>query len=279
MDPTQRVALITGGASGLGAASARMIVEAGGSVVLVDVDSEKGQALSAELGEAAEHVAADVRNPEQVEAAIRTARERFGRLDVAINCHGIGGCKRVLSKAGPHELEWFTNIIEVNLVGTFNVIRLAAAAMAQNDAGPDGERGVLINTTSIAAYEGQSGQAAYVASKGGIATMTLPIARDLAPHGIRVIAIAPGLFDTPMVASVPQEAQDVLREVRKSVPFPQRMGRPEEFARLVRHIIDNPYLNGDVIRLDAALRIPPNGAIEDFFRVSEEDEGAPRPVA
>ena len=254
MEVKQKVALISGGASGLGAASARMIVEGGGRVVLVDIDQAQAEAFARELGGAAQPVGADVSNPEQVEEAIALALERFGRLDIAINCAGIGGSKRVVGKEGPVALEWFTRIIQVNLVGTFNVIRLAAAAMARNAADEEGERGLIINTASTAAFEGQIGQAAYAASKGGVVGMTLPIARELGQHGIRTVTIAPGSFDTPLLARVPQQTREALQ---KSVPFPPRLGRPEEFARLVRAIIENPYLNGEVIRLDGALRMAP----------------------
>lgn len=254
MEMKQKVALITGGASGLGAASTRMIVEGGGRVVLVDVDQARAEAFARELGSAAEPVGADVGSPEQMAGAIARALERFDRLDIALNCAGIGGSQRVVGKAGPVALEWFTKIIQVNLIGTFNVIRLAAAAMARNAADEEGERGVIINSASTAAFEGQIGQAAYAASKGGIVGMTLPIARELAQHGIRTVTIAPGLFDTPLLARVPQQTREALR---KAVPFPPRPGRPEEFARLVRAIIENPYLNGEVIRLDGALRMAP----------------------
>ncbi len=251
----ETVALITGGASGLGAATARRIAAAGGRVLLIDLNDELGEALAAQLGPRAAYSHANVREPGEVEAAIRVAVERFGRLNVAVNCAGIGGAKRLLGKEGPVGLDWFTRIIDVNLVGTFNVIRLAAAAMATGpppDAG--GERGVIINTASIAAFDGQIGQAAYAASKGGIVAMTLPIARDLARHAIRVATIAPGIFDTPLLGRLPDEARDALSA---SVPFPARLGQPEEYAHLACHIIENGYLNGEVIRLDAALRMAP----------------------
>ena len=254
MEIKEKVALITGGGSGLGAASARMLVEGGGRVVLVDVDQERAEALAQELGSAAQPAGGDVGRPEQMAAAVALALERFGRLDIALNCAGIGGSQRVVSKEGPVALEWFTKIIQVNLIGTFNVIRLSAAAMTRNAPDGEGERGVIINTASTAAYEGQIGQAAYSASKGGIVGMTLPIARELGQHGIRTVTIAPGSFDTPLLGRVPQATREALE---KSVPFPPRLGRPEEFARLVRAIIENPYLNGEVIRLDGALRMTP----------------------
>ena len=254
MDLQQRVALITGGASGLGAASARMLAEADGRVVLVDLDDEKGEALAGELGAQGLYVRADVTSGEAMEAAVGAAVERFGRLEVAINCAGIGGSNRVTGRRGPAPLEWFRQIVEVNLIGTFNTIRLAATAMLENEPGLDGERGVIINTASIAAFDGQIGQAAYSASKGGIAGMTLPIARDLARSGIRNVTIAPGLFDTPLLSRVPD---DVRRALGESVPFPSRLGEPPEYALLVRQIIENRYLNGEVIRLDATLRMAP----------------------
>ena len=249
-----KAAMITGGASGLGAATARALAAAGGKVALVDLNAELGRSLAATLGAAARYIQADVADARSMEAAVRGTAQAFGRLDVLVNCAGIGGASRVLGKEGPVSLEWFTRIINVNLVGTFNASRLAAAAMARNDPGPDGERGVIINTASAAAFEGQIGQVAYSASKGGIVGMTLPLARDLARHGIRVVTIAPGVFDTPLLGRLPEDARSALCA---SVPFPQRLGQPEEYARLALHIIENPYLNGEVIRLDGALRMAP----------------------
>jgi NAD(P)-dependent dehydrogenase (short-subunit alcohol dehydrogenase family) len=237
-------ALITGGASGLGAASARMIVENGGRVVIADLKP------GADLGEAAVFARTDVTDPGQMQSAI----ERAGKLHILINCAGIGDPARVVGKDGPMPLDRFTRIIGVNLVGTFNAIRLAAAAMSSGDPDGEGERGVIINTASVAAFEGQIGQAAYSASKGGIVSMTLPIARELARYGIRVMTIAPGLFDTPMMAELPEAARVSLGQ---SVPFPPRLGRPAEYAQLARQIIENPMLNGSVIRLDGAIRMAP----------------------
>jgi len=241
-------ALITGGASGLGAACAQMIVAAGGRVVIADLKP------GTELGDAALFAQADVTDTVQIQAAISSAIERFGGLHILINCAGIGGAARVVGKDGPMALDRFTRIISVNLVGTFNAIRLAAAAMSGNDPGAQGERGVIINTASIAAFDGQIGQAAYSASKGGIVGMTLPIARELARHGIRVMTIAPGLFDTPLMAGLPEPARLSLGQ---SVPFPPRLGHPAEYAQLARQIIENKMLNGSVIRLDGALRMAP----------------------
>ena len=249
-----KVALVTGGASGLGAESVRMITAAGGRVVFVDLNQETGEALSAELGDAALFVRANVADPGDMEAAVNMAVEKFGRLDIDINCAGIGSAARVIGKEGPISLDSFTKTITVNLVGTFNSIRLAAAAMARNEPGEDGERGVVINTASVAAFDGQIGQAAYSASKGGIVGMTLPLARDLARHGIRVMTIAPGIFDTPLLGQLPDTVRESLGQ---SVPFPQRLGQPRDYALLARHIIENTMLNGEVIRLDGALRMAP----------------------
>jgi NAD(P)-dependent dehydrogenase (short-subunit alcohol dehydrogenase family) len=247
-----KTALITGGASGLGAACGRMIVASGGHAVIADL--KPSEALSAELGEAALFAQADVTDTSQLQAAIGAASERFGGLDILINCAGIGEAARVAGKDGPMPLERFTRVIGVNLIGTFNAIRLATAAMSGNIPSEEGERGVIINTASIAAFDGQIGQAAYSASKGGIVSMTLPIARELARHGIRVMTIAPGLFDTPLLAGLPEPARLSLGE---SVPFPPRLGRPAEYAQLARQIIENTMLNGSVIRLDGALRMAP----------------------
>src|SRR5437667_53814 len=246
MDIRGKTALITGGASGLGAASAQMIVAGGGRVVIADLKP------GAELGDSALFACADVTDTGQIRAAISFAIERFGGLDILINCAGIGDAARVVGKEGPMALDRFTRIIEVNLVGTFNAIRLAAATMSGNNPGEEGERGVIINTASIAAFDGQIGQAAYSASKGGIVGMTLPIARELARHGIRVMTIAPGIFDTPLMAGLPQAAR---KSLEQQVPFPPRLGKPPEYAALVKHIIENEMLNGEVIRLDGAIRM------------------------
>ena len=253
MEITGRTVLVTGGGSGLGAATARMVTEQGGSVVVADVDRERGERVAAELGELARFVATDVTDEASVAAAVAAAAE-LGGLGVAVNCAGIAPAERVLGREGPHSLARFVTAVQVNLVGTFNVARLAAQAMAGNEPGEDGERGVIVNTASVAAFDGQIGQAAYSASKAGVAGMTLPIARELARHGIRVVAIAPGIFDTPMLAAMPDQ---VRASLGAQVPFPSRLGRPEEYAALVRHIVENRMLNGEVIRLDGAIRMAP----------------------
>ena len=244
------VALVTGGASGLGLATATALTEAGAAVVIVDLPSSPGEAAAKELGGV--FAPTDVTDEDSVRAAVAQA-VALGPLRVAVNCAGIGTPGRVLGKAGPMPLADFARVVTVNLVGTFNVIRLAAEAMAQTDP-VDGERGVIINTASIAAYDGQVGQAAYAASKGGVVGMTLPIARDLAQSLIRVVTIAPGLFDTPMLQGLPEPARQSLGA---QVPMPSRLGQPREYAALARHICENPMLNGEVIRLDGALRMAP----------------------
>ncbi|MBM3814509.1 MAG: 3-hydroxyacyl-CoA dehydrogenase [Acidimicrobiia bacterium] len=248
------VVFITGGASGLGAASARMVVDAGGRAALADRNWDLGQAVAASLGSHAIFVETDVTDAESVGRAMADTAARLGRLDVAMNCAGVGSAQRILGKDGPMSLESFRKVVEVNLIGSFNMSRLAAASMAQNAPGEDGERGVIIHTASIAAFDGQIGQCAYSASKGGVVGMTLPMARDLARHGIRVVTIAPGLFDTPLLAGLPEEAR---RSLEASIPYPARLGSPAEYAQLARHIIENRYLNGEVIRLDGALRMGP----------------------
>ncbi len=246
--------LVTGGSSGLGAATATMIVENGGRVLLADVKEAEGQARAETLGKNAHFVRTDVTDGESVQRAVETAQARFGNLRGAVNCAGIVLGRKTLGKQGAHDLESFERVIRVNLIGTFNVIRLAAAAMAANAPNEEGERGILINTASVAAFEGQMGQAAYAASKGGVVGMTLPIARDLARNGIRVMTIAPGIFETPMMAGMPD---DVKASLSEQVPFPSRLGRPAEYAALARHLIENPMLNGEVIRLDGAIRMGP----------------------
>jgi NAD(P)-dependent dehydrogenase (short-subunit alcohol dehydrogenase family) len=245
-----RTALVTGGASGLGAACAHTITEAGGSVVIVDRNEEAGRALASSLGARARFYAGDVADGPAMESVMRS----IGPLHIAVNCAGIGPAQRTVGKDGPASLDVFERVVRVNLIGTFNVARLAAAAMASNDPDENGERGVIINTASIAAFDGQIGQTAYSASKGGIVGMTLPMARDLARLGIRVMTIAPGIFDTPLLGQMPDEVRAALSA---SVPFPPRLGQPREFARLARSIIENPMLNGAVIRLDGALRMAP----------------------
>lgn len=246
--------LVSGGASGLGAATVRALHGAGARVVMADLDEEKGLKLAEQLGDRAHFVRTNVADAADAQAAVELATTCFGGLQGLVNCAGIGNAGRVLGKQGPMPLDDFSRSIQVNLIGTFNMIRLAAAAMARGEAQSDGERGVIINTASIAAYDGQVGQAAYSASKGGIVSMTLPIARELARFGIRVMTIAPGLFLTPMMHSLPAEVQ---RSLGEAVPFPPRLGRPEEFAALVLSIIDNVMLNGETIRLDGAIRLAP----------------------
>jgi NAD(P)-dependent dehydrogenase (short-subunit alcohol dehydrogenase family) len=254
MQIENHVFLVTGGASGLGAAAARLLVAEGGSVVIADVDRAAGEAIAGELGKAARFAVTDVTSENGGKAAVGLAIADFGHLQGLVNCAGIAPSEKVVGRDGPHRLETFAKAVSINLVGTFNMIRLAAAAMAKEAPGEDGERGVIVNTASIAAYDGQIGQAAYAASKGGVVSLTLPIARELARSGIRVVTIAPGIFETPMVAGFPQEVQEALA---KNVPFPSRMGRPAEFAALVKHICENTMLNGETIRLDGALRMAP----------------------
>lgn len=254
MDLNGFVGLVTGGASGLGEATVRAIVEGGGRALIADLNEELGNSLASELGDAALFVKADVTDAESVQAAIGAAQEKLGGLHGAINCAGVGMAMRVVGKMGPHDLAVFSKVIEINLIGTFNVIRLAAAVMAENEPNAEGERGVVINTASAAAFDGQIGQAAYSASKGGIVAITLPIAREFARMGIRVMTIAPGLFNTPMMAGLPEPAKESLAA---QVPFPPRLGRPAEYASLAIEIIRNPMLNGETIRLDGAIRMAP----------------------
>jgi NAD(P)-dependent dehydrogenase (short-subunit alcohol dehydrogenase family) len=252
MDIQGSGALVVGGASGLGAATVRRLHEHGAAVTIADVNTEKGEALGGELG--VRFVACDVREEEQVQAAVDAAAEADGGLRISVCCAGTGWAQRTASSKGPHALMPFEVIIAINLIGTFNVLRLAAHRMLDNEPGEDGERGVCVSTASIAAFDGQIGQVAYSASKAGIAGLTLPAARDLARSGIRVVTIAPGLFDTPLLAALPEDAREALGQ---SVPFPSRLGRPEEYAHLAAHVVENRMLNGEVIRLDGALRMPP----------------------
>jgi NAD(P)-dependent dehydrogenase (short-subunit alcohol dehydrogenase family) len=246
------VALVTGGASGLGAATVRRLVAAGAKAVIVDRDEARGAALASELGQT--YAKADVTNADEVQAAVAAA-EALGPLRVAVSCAGVGWAARTLDKTGkPHDLELFKTVIGVNLVGTFNVLRLAASAMARTAPLDGGERGVIVNTASVAAFDGQIGQIAYSASKAGVAGMTLPAARDLAPVGIRVLTIAPGLFDTPMLGALPEEKRAALAS---DVVFPKRLGNPDEYGAFVVSIAENGYLNGETIRLDGSLRMPP----------------------
>jgi NAD(P)-dependent dehydrogenase (short-subunit alcohol dehydrogenase family) len=252
MELKNKGVLVTGGASGLGAACVRLLNQAGAKVVIADLNSEAGEALAGEVGAAARYVQTNVTEEASMQAAVQAAVEHGGGLFVLINCAGIGTAEKVLGKTGPSSLASFSRVISVNLIGTFNAIRLAAAAMAENPPSEGGERGVIINTASVAAFDGQIGQAAYSASKGGIVGMTLPIARELARNGIRVMTIAPGIFDTPLLAGLPEAARLSLGQ---QVPFPPRLGRPDEYAALAKHIIENEMLNGEVIRLDGALRM------------------------
>jgi NAD(P)-dependent dehydrogenase (short-subunit alcohol dehydrogenase family) len=245
---------ITGGGSGLGAATARLLAENGAHVALADVDEEAGEQMASQIGSGAEFVRTDVTDEESVQDALDSVVDIFGSLNGAVNCAGIGPAAKVVGKKGVHDLGLFTKTVEINLVGTFNVIRFAAVRLAENELGEDGERGVIINTASVAAYDGQIGQAAYAASKGGVVALTLPVARELASSGIRVVTIAPGIFETPMLAALPEDAKDSLG---KQVPFPPRLGRPEEYAALAKHIVENQMLNGEVIRLDGAIRMAP----------------------
>ncbi len=247
-------ALVAGGASGLGEASARALAEAGAGVTIADLDAERGEALAAELGPGAAFVRADVTDAGAVAAAVKRAGAGERGLRVSVCCAGIGWAERLAGRRGPHDLEAFSKLVRVNLIGTFNVLRLAAAAMSENQPDPGGERGVCVNTASIAAFDGQVGQVAYSASKGGIVGMTLPAAREMASRGVRVVTIAPGLFDTPLLAALPAEARQALGA---GIPFPARLGQPAEYAALVGQIVANPMLNGETIRLDGALRMPP----------------------
>lgn len=251
MDINEQVVLITGGASGLGAGTARALVALGAKVIIADVQDEAGHTLAAELGQT--YVHCDVTSEKDAQQAVNAATEA-GTLRVLVNCAGIAPAAKIVGKNGAHELDLFRKVIDINLVGTFNVSRLAAAAMVNNEPQETGERGVIINTASVAAYDGQIGQSAYSASKAGIVGMTLAIARDLSRNGVRCMTIAPGIFGTPMLFGMPQEVQDSLAA---SVPFPSRLGRPEDYAKLVKSILDNEMLNGETIRLDGAIRMAP----------------------
>jgi len=255
MDIQQNTFLISGGGSGLGEATVRMLAENGANVVIADLNQEAGEKLAAELGAQARFVKTDVSSEADVKAAVAAAVDSFGGLRGAVSCAGVAVVGKVLNKEGvPHSQELFNKGVQVNLVGTFNVIRLAAQAMAANAPDAGGERGVIINTASIAAFDGQIGQVCYAATKAGVVGLTLPIARELARFGIRVMTIAPGLFETPMMAGLPEAVRESLGKV---TPFPARLGRPTEYAALVKHIVENPMLNGEVIRLDGAIRLAP----------------------
>jgi NAD(P)-dependent dehydrogenase (short-subunit alcohol dehydrogenase family) len=246
--------IVTGGASGLGEGTVRMLVENGASVLIADLQADKGEALAKQLGAKARFVKCDVTSESDGQAALDAALKAFGALQGLVNCAGIAIAERTVKKEGPHALVSFARVININLVGTFNMIRLAAVAMAKGQPNGVGERGVIVNTASVAAFDGQIGQAAYSASKGGVVGMTLPVARDLSRDGIRVCTIAPGIFETPMLLGMPKEVQDALA---KQVPFPPRLGKPSDYAQLVRQIVENEMLNGEVIRLDGAIRMAP----------------------
>jgi len=246
------IAIVTGGASGLGEACVREIVKGGGRVAIFDIQTDRGEALAKELGDAVIFANTNITEEQSVKDAIDKTIDTFGLINVAINCAGVGDPGKILSKKGPMPLNFFNRVVQINLTGTFNVIRLAIEKMVHNDPGEDGEKGVIVNTASVAAFDGQVGQPAYSASKAGVVGMTLPVARECAGYGIRVMTIAPGLFDTPMLAQLPAEARDALG---KMVPFPQRLGKPSEYAQLACHIIENTMLNGEVIRLDGSIRM------------------------
>lgn len=248
------VALVTGGASGLGEATVRALLSKGARAAILDRPNSAGDALAKELGKGAVFVAADVTSSDQVAEAVQKTVVAFGRIHIAVNCAGVGAAMKTTGKQGPMPLDMFEMVIRINLIGTFNVIRLAATEMLKNTPNEEGERGVIINTASVAAFDGQIGQAAYSASKGGVVGMTLPIARDLARDGIRCITIAPGTFDTPMLAMLPEPQRQALAA---QIPFPSRLGQPREYASLAVHIVENAYLNGETIRLDGAIRMPP----------------------
>jgi NAD(P)-dependent dehydrogenase (short-subunit alcohol dehydrogenase family) len=252
MQIANRTFLVTGGASGLGAACARRLVAAEARVVIADLNREHGEVLAAELGERVAFVETDVTDEASTQRAVQTPLDRFGDLAGAIHCAGVVAGSRIVGRDGPHDLDLFSRVVRVNLVGTFNVLRLAAAAMSTRPADEEGERGVIVTTASVAAFEGQIGQAAYAASKGGVAALTLPAARELAAFGIRVMTIAPGIFDTPLMAGLPEQVRESLA---RQPAFPQRLGRSEEFAQLVEHVIENRMLNGAVLRLDGGLRM------------------------
>jgi NAD(P)-dependent dehydrogenase (short-subunit alcohol dehydrogenase family) len=254
MQIKDHVFLVTGGASGLGAAVARLLVSEGASVVIADVNPSAGEAIASELGTRVRFAPTDVTSDDDGRAAVTLALSAFGHLHGLINCAGVAPAEKIAGRDGPHRLDTFARAVNINLVGTFNMIRLAADAIAKETPGEDGERGVIINTASIAAFDGQIGQASYAASKGGVVALTLPVARELARYGIRVMTIAPGIFETPMMSGFAPEVQQALAA---SVPFPQRLGRPVEFAALVKHICENTMLNGETIRLDGALRLAP----------------------
>ena len=254
MEIQSKTFMISGGGSGLGEATARHLAAEGANIVVADINREPGERVAADLGERCQFAATDVTDEAAVQAAITLATDTFGGLHGAVNCAGVGDPGKILGRESPHSLALFEKVIRINLIGTFNVLRLAAEAMNRNEPDAGGERGVIINTASIAAYDGQIGQAAYASSKGGIVALTLPAARELARFGIRVVTIAPGIFDTPLLAGLPEKARLSLGE---QVPFPSRLGQPDEYGALAAHVVSNTMLNGEVIRLDGALRMAP----------------------
>ncbi len=254
MDIKDRVFIVTGGASGLGEATVRRLVGQGASVVVADLQEERAAGLEKEFPGQVKAQRCDVTRAEDAEKTVALAKQSFGAIHGLVNCAGVGTPEKVVGREGPHDLDRFNKVVQINLVGTFNMIRLAAAAMAENEPDSQGERGVIVNTASVAAFDGQIGQAAYSASKAGVVGMTLPIARELARSGVRVVTIAPGLFETPMMLGLPQEVQESLG---RSVPFPPRLGRPVEFAQTVQFIVENTMMNGETIRLDGAIRMQP----------------------
>ena len=254
MDISNKVALITGGASGLGLATAKVLIESGAKVMLLDLNEDNAKEAASSLGDSASYTVANVAEEQSIVDAIAKTKEEFGSIHIVVNCAGIGSASKTVGKNGAHPLDYFKTVIDINLVGTFNVLRLAAEEMGNNEPEKDNECGVIINTASVAAFDGQIGQAAYSASKAGVAGMTLPIARDLARMGIRINTIAPGIFDTPMMAMAPDQVRLPLIEMTQ---FPKRLGLPEEYASLVKHIVENPFLNGETIRLDGGIRMQP----------------------
>ncbi|MDB3994269.1 3-hydroxyacyl-CoA dehydrogenase [Gammaproteobacteria bacterium] len=254
MDITNKVALITGGASGLGLATAELFIESGAKVMLLDLNEDNAKAAAEKLGSNSSYVIANVTDETSIQEAVDKTIEDLGSLDIAVNCAGIGSASKTVGREGAHPLDYFKLVVDINLIGTFNVLRLAAVAMGNNEPNADGECGVIINTASVAAFDGQMGQAAYSASKGGVVGMTLPIARDLARMGIRINTIAPGIFNTPLMNGAPDTVKNPLIEM---VQFPKRLGHPEDFASLTKHIVENSYLNGETIRLDGGIRMQP----------------------
>ena len=254
MEISNKVSLVTGGASGLGLATAELLIESGSKVMLLDLNEDNAKAAAEKLGSNASYVVANVTDETSIQSAIDKTVEEFGSLHVVVNCAGLGSASKTVGRDGAHPLDYFKLVVDINLIGTFNVLRLAAVAMGNNEPNADGECGVIINTASVAAFDGQMGQAAYSASKGGVVGMTLPIARDLARMGIRINTIAPGIFDTPLMAMASDEVRKPLIEMTQ---FPKRLGYPDEFAKLVAQIIENPFLNGETIRLDGGIRLQP----------------------